>query len=60
MNKYLLSALKRDDTAENLTRYERQQELERKRKVEKIEQRNQKMLDMQKEKEKITQQKIIH
>ena len=48
MNKYLLSALKRDDTSENLSRYERQQELERKLKVQKIEQINQKMLNMQK------------
>ena len=56
MNKYLLLALKRDDTSENLSRYERQQELERKLKVQKIEQINQKMLNMQKEK--ISQQKI--
>ena len=47
MNKYLLAAIKRDDTAENLSRYERQQELERKRKVEKIELRNRKMENMQ-------------
>ena len=59
MNKHLLAAIKRDDTAENLSRYERQQELERKRKVEKIEQRNKKMEDMQKEKEKISIQKRI-
>ena len=58
MNKYLLSALKRDDTAENLSRYERQQELGRKLKVQKIEQINQKMLNMQKEIEKISKQKI--
>jgi len=57
MNKYLLAAIKRDDTAENLSRYERMQELERKKKVEKIEQRNKKMDDMQKEKEKISLQK---
>ena len=31
MNKYLLAAIKRDDTAENLSRYERMQELVRKR-----------------------------
>ena len=40
MNKYLLAAIKRDDTAENLSRYERQKELEYKRKIEKIELRN--------------------
>ena len=27
MNKYLIAAMKREDTAENLSRYERQQEL---------------------------------
>lgn len=52
MNKHLLAAIKRDDTAENLSRYERQQELERKRKVEKLEQRSKRLDDMQKEKEK--------
>jgi len=57
MNKYLIAAMKREDTAENLSRYERQQELERKKKVEQIELRNEKMADMQKEKEKINNQK---
>ena len=59
MTKHLLAAIKRDDTTENLSRYERQQELERKRKVEKIELRNKRMEDMQKEKEKISIQKRI-
>ena len=59
MKKNLLAAIKRDDTAENLSRYERQQELERKRKVEKIEQRSKRLDDMQKEKEKINLQKRI-
>ena len=58
MNKYLMAAMKREDTAENLTRYERQQELERQKKIKKIESRNEKMLDMQREKEKINNQKI--
>ena len=58
MNRYLIAAIKREDTAENLVRYERQQELERQRKVQKIELRNEKMADMQKEKEKINNQKI--
>ena len=57
MNKYLMAAMKREDTAENLSRYERQQELERQKKVLKIEQRNEKMADMQREKEKIYNQK---
>ena len=57
MNKYLLAAIKRDDTAENLSRYERQQELERRRKVQKIEERSKRLDDMQKEKEKISIQK---
>ena len=57
MNRYLLAAIKREDTAENLCRYERQQELERQKKVQKIELRNEKMADMQKEKEKINNQK---
>ena len=59
MNKHLMAAIKRDDTQENLSRYERQQELERKRKVEKIEQRSKRLDDMQKEKEKINLQKRI-
>ena len=58
MNKYLIAAMKREDTAENLIRYERQQELERQKKIKKIESRNEKMLDMQREKEKINNQKI--
>jgi len=57
MNKYLMAAMKREDTAENLSRYERQQELERQKKVQKIEKRNEKMADMQREKEKIYNQK---
>ena len=57
MNKFLTAAMKREDTAENLSRYERQQELERQKKVKKIEQRNEKMADMQREKEKINNQK---
>ena len=57
MNKYLAAAMKREDTAENLSRYERQQELERQKKVEKIEKRNEKMADMQREKQKINNQK---
>ena len=57
MNKYLIAAMKREDTAENLIRYERQQELERQKKVKKIEQRNEKMADMQREKERINIQK---
>ncbi len=59
MTKHLLAAIKRDDTAENLSRYELQQELERKRKVERIKLRNKRMEDMQKEKDKITMQKRI-
>ncbi len=57
MNKYLIAAMKREDTAENLSRYERQQELERQKKVQKIEERNEKMANMQREKEKINNQK---
>ena len=57
MNKYLMAAMKREDTAENLSRYERQQELERQKKVQKLEKRNEKMADMQREKEKIYNQK---
>ena len=57
MNKYLTAAMKREDTIENLTRYERQQELERQKKIKKIELRDVKMADMQKEKEKINNQK---
>ena len=57
MNKYLVAAMKREDTAENLSRYERQQELERQKKVQQIEKRNEKVADMQKEKQKINDQK---
>ena len=57
MNKYLIAAMKREDTADNLSRYERQQELERQKKVKQIEKRNEKMEDMQKEKQKINNQK---
>lgn len=32
MNKHLMNAIKREDTTENLTRYERKQELERQKK----------------------------
>ena len=53
MNKYLTAAMKREDTVENLSRYERQQELERQKKVEKLEKRSEKLADMQREKQKI-------
>ena len=57
MNKYLTAAMKREDTVENLSRYERQQELERQKKVEKLEKRSEKLADMQREKQKINNQK---
>ena len=57
MTKYLLAAMKREDTAENLTRYERQRELERLKKVMKIEKRNKRLDNIQLEKEKISEQK---
>ena len=58
MNKFLSTAIKRDDTTESLIRYERQQELQRRRKMEKIELRTKKMNEMQKEKDNISLQKI--
>ena len=59
MNKHLMNAIKREDTTENLNRYERKQELERQKKVQQLEERNERLEDMQREKERINKEKII-
>ena len=59
MNKHLMNAIKREDTTENLTRYERKQELERQKKVQQLEERNERLEDMQREKERINKEKIM-
>ena len=59
MDKNLQAAFKREDTAETLSRYERLQELGRLKKVQQIEERNERLDDMQKEKERINNEKRI-
>ena len=59
MNKHLMNAIKREDTTENLNRYERKQELERQKKLQQLEERNERLEDMQREKERINKEKLI-
>ena len=54
MNKYLMAAMKREDTAENLSRYERQQELERQKKLNKQKKEMKKWLICKKKNKKLT------
>ena len=55
--KFFEIAIKREDTSNNLTRYERQQELERQRKINSLEQRDQRLREVQRQKEQINNKK---
>ena len=56
-DKYFEIAIKREDTNNNLTRYERQKELERQRKIDSLEQRDQRLREVQRQKEQINNKK---
>ena len=52
-NKYLTIAMKREDTVNNLERFERQQEFERQRKINKLMKKDKRLYDLQKQKTEI-------
>ena len=52
-NKYLTIAMKREDTVSNLERFERQQEFERQRKINKLLKREKRLEDLQRQKTEI-------
>ena len=53
LNKYLTIAMKREDTVNNLERFERQQEFERQRKINKLLKKDKRLYDLQKQKTEI-------
>ena len=57
--KFLELAIKREDTCKNLIRHERQQELERQKKLNFIDKRNERWIELQKQKDEINFQKKI-
>ena len=57
LNKYLTIAMKREDTVSNLERFERQQEFERQRKINKLLKKEKRLSDLQKQKTEINLKK---
>ena len=57
LNKYLTIAMKREDTINNLERFERQQEFERQRKINRIIKKDKKLSELQKQKTEINLKK---
>ena len=57
INKYLTIAMKREDTISNLERFERQQEFERQRKINRLIKREKKLSDLQRQKTEISTKK---
>ena len=55
--KYLEIAIKREDTSKNLTRYERQIEFQRQKKLDFMDKRNERLINIQKQKEEINYKK---
>ena len=57
LNRYMTIAMKREDTLNNLERFERQQEYERQRKIDKLLKKDKKLSDLQKQKTEINLKK---
>ena len=57
LNKYLTIAMKREDTVNNLERFERQQEFERQRKINRLLKKDKKLSELQKQKTEINVKK---
>ena len=57
LNKYLTIAMKREDTVNNLERFERQQEFERQRKLNRLLKKDKKLSELQKQKTEINVKK---